>query len=150
MKIIVFSIGFSIPEFFKWQIFQDELENGHETSTLKVITTEFDSDIGTAIFCDFCGKKKKSCYASLVLKISKYPISILFSFSLISIVTTIQYTIFSLTPWLFLMWLWLGLRGKISFLTKKNSMKRTLTLAQYEEAIDANFVLVLIGKRDMP
>jgi len=43
------------------------------------------------------------------------------------------------------MWLWLGLRGKISFLTKKNSMKRTLTLAQYEEAIDANFVLVLIG-----
>ena len=29
-------------------------------------------------------------------------------------------------------------------------MKRTLTLAQYEEAIDANFVLVLIGKRDIP
>ena len=101
-------------------------------------------------FLWFLWQEKKSCYASLVLKISIFPISILFSFSLISIVTTIQYTIFSLTPWLFLMWLWLGLRGKISFLTKKNSMKRTLTLAQYEEAIDANFVLVLIGKRDIP
>ena len=91
---------------------------------------------------------RKSCYPSLVLNSSIFPF--FFSFSLISIVTTIQYTIFSLTPWLFLMWLWLGLRGKISFLTKKNSMKRTLTLAQYEEAIDANFVLVLIGKRDIP
>ena len=71
----------------------------------------------------------------------------IFIFSYFPIVTTIQYTIFSLTPWAFLMWLWLGLRDKICFLTKKNSVKRTLTLTQYEEALDTNFVLVLIGEK---
>ena len=50
LNIIVLSIGVSIPEFFKWQIIQEESEipnAGDETSTLKVIATEFDSDIGS-------------------------------------------------------------------------------------------------------
>ena len=79
--------------------------------------------------------------------LSNYYYPQLIIFSHFPIVTTIQYTVFSLTPWGFLMWLWLGLREKICFLTKKNSVKRTLTLAQYEEAVDANFVLVLIGEK---
>ena len=50
LNIIVLSIGVSIPEFFKWQVIQEEseiLNAGHETSTLKVIATEFNSDIGS-------------------------------------------------------------------------------------------------------
>merc|ERR1712037_35975 len=56
-----------------------------------------------------------------------------------------EFLIFKATPWFAFLILWLLLNSRIRFYTKKKSIRRTLTIDQYEEMRDTRIVLGIIG-----
>ena len=61
------------------------------------------------------------------------------------IYSTIYYTVATILPWSTFIFVGLSINSRISFYTKKKSIRKTLTRAQYKEILDTTMILGLIG-----
>ena len=61
------------------------------------------------------------------------------------IYSTIYYTVVTILPWSTFIFVGLSIHSRISFYTKKKSIRRTLTWTQYKEILDTRMILGLIG-----